>query len=571
MLTLWQTSLLRRTRLRVDRRGRQRPRLLRLYVPAELPRFYADLEDELAAQGIGARATACRPSCAWAAGSAATATAIRSSTDDVLREALRPQSRRALRLLSRRAAPAGRRVVARRRLVDVSRRARRSWPRARPTARLPPRRALPPRDHRHLRAAGRDRARARPCRAAAARRSATRRPIADSGELLADLAIVANSLVANGSASWPRAGSQRSAPRRRCLRLPPRRARSAPELRRARAGGRRIARARQPGLDYLGLAEDARIALLLAELRTARPLASPFSAYSDETASELAILRAAAEAHRRYGPASVPHYVISKADRRLRPAGSRGAAEGSGPAAAGRGRARPRHRAAVRDHRRSAQCGEVMDALLGLPGYARLLDSRGRMQEVMLGYSDSNKDGGFLTSTGSSTRPRSRWSRCSAATDVGLRLFHGRGGAVGRGGGPSYQAILAQPPAPCRARSASPSRARSSPANTRTRNSAGAIWKPWPRRRSRPRCCSRRRPSRRPDIGGDGAPVRRGLSRLSRPGLRDAGFDGYFRESTLIGEIADLNIGSRPASRTASARIEDLRAIPWVFSWAQAG
>src|SRR5206468_7761872 len=153
-----------------------------------------------------------------------------------------------------------------------------------------------------------------------------------------------------------------------------------------------------PDADYAGLPEADRISLLREELRTARLLSSPFLRYSAETTSELTILREAADAHRQYGKAAVPNYVISKTD---------GVSDVLEVALLLKeaGLLRPRERKldvnivplfeTIADLR---NCGRVMDELLGMPEYTRLLDSRGRVQEVMLGYSDSNKDGGFLTS-----------------------------------------------------------------------------------------------------------------------------------------------------------------------------
>ena len=198
--------------------------------------------------------------------------------------------------------------------------------------------------------------------------------------------------------------------------------------------------------DYAALDEAARVALLTAELANPRALATPHDAYGEETAGELAMLRVAADAHRRYGAASLPHYVISKADSVSDILEVARAAEGGRAAAAARGPARRRHRAAVRDDRRPAALRRDHGRAVRVPAYRRLLASRGDIQEVMLGYSDSNKDGGYLTSTWELYKAELALIDVFRRHRVGLRLFHGRGGSVGRGGGPSYEAILAQPP-----------------------------------------------------------------------------------------------------------------------------
>src|SRR5216684_4230340 len=196
---------------------------------------------------------------------------------------------------------------------------------------------------------------------------------------------------------------------------------------------------------YADLAEHQRIELLRTELRTPRPLASRFLDYSAQTASELAIVDAAAEAQRRYGAAAIPHYVISQTASvshildvalLLKEAGMLRSRDGAlsidiVPLFE-----------TIADLR---SCGRIMDQLFAVPEYAKLLDSRGRAQEVMLGYSDSNKDGGFLTSGWELYKAEIALIEVFHRHGVKLRLFHGRGGSVGRGGGPSYQAILAQP------------------------------------------------------------------------------------------------------------------------------
>lgn len=325
-----------------------------------------------------------------------------------------------------------------------------------------------------------------------------------------------------------------------------------------------------PGTGYAGLPEKERVSLLLDELRTPRLLASPFLAYSDETTSELAIAREAANAHRLYGAISVPNYVISKASDPsdilevallLKEAGL----------------LRPRDGEmdvnivplfeTIDDLRNS---GTVMETLFALPDFMRLLRSRGQAQEVMLGYSDSNKDGGFLTSGWELYKAEIELIAVFRRHAVGLRLFHGRGGSVGRGGGPSYQAILAQPGGAVQ----------------------GAIRITEQGEVIAGKYSNRDLGRRNLEIlaaatieasllhSGQSAPRDEYLAAMEELSGRafeayrglvyeTEGFERYFWESTVIGEIANLNIGSRPASRTNSRRIEDLRAIPWVFGWAQ--
>ena len=321
---------------------------------------------------------------------------------------------------------------------------------------------------------------------------------------------------------------------------------------------------------YSASSEDARIALLLGELRSARPLVSPHVSYSDETTSELAILRTAAEGQARYGKDAIGNYIISKTD------GVSDILEAAILLKEG-GLLRPNEGRldvnivplfeTIEDLRR---CGQVMDRLFALPEYMRLLKSRERTQEVMLGYSDSNKDGGYLTSTWELYKAEVALIETFRRHDVALRLFHGRGGSVGRGGGPTYQAILAQPADALQGSirvteqgeviAAKYSNAEVGRGNLETLAAAtleASLLK------------------------SDGAEPRaafvEALDELSAYAFRayrhlvyeTDGFERYFRESTVIGEVASLNIGSRPASRTSSTSIESLRAIPWVFSWAQ--
>ncbi|HEX7053476.1 MAG TPA: phosphoenolpyruvate carboxylase, partial [Burkholderiales bacterium] len=321
---------------------------------------------------------------------------------------------------------------------------------------------------------------------------------------------------------------------------------------------------------YEALDEEQRVELLSRELRSPRLLRSPYVAYSAQTQKELDILAAAAEGRQRFGARAVPHYVISHCESvsdmlevgvLLREAGL----------------LRPGSPApleidiiplfeSVHD---LDNCGEVMARALALPLYRSWLEGRGREQEVMLGYSDSNKDGGYLTSNWSLYKAAGRLLAACQAHGVRLRLFHGRGGTIGRGGGPSYEAVLALPPGTVdgalrlteqgeviASKYADPESGRR---NLETLAAAALEASLAPRT---PRARSARH-----------AAIMEELSRAAFGAYRELvtteGFVDYFRASTPIAEIAELNIGSRPASRRATRSIGDLRAIPWVFSWSQ--
>ena len=355
---------------------------------------------------------------------------------------------------------------------------------------------------------------------------ATHHLMRDSGELLADLAILDRSLVANGSGDPGRGPPEGFATRGRCFRLSSRRTRFAPELRRARAhaSAKCSVSCNRTSTTPVLPSRSASACCWLSWAR-ARPLASAFLSYSAETASELAILRATAEAHRRYGRASVPHYVISQ---------TTGVSDILETAVLLKeaGLLRPREGAldldivplfeTIEDLR---HCGEVMDELLGLPEYRRLLESRGRVQEVMLGYSDSNKDGGFLTSGWELYKAEIALVEVFRRHDVRLRLFHGRGGSVGRGGGPE---LPGDPRPACRR---GPGR---HPHHRAGRGHRQQILEPgaWPAQSRDPRGGDARshlaaagtgRAATRIS-GGDGVSLRRGLSHLSRPRLRNRRF-----------------------------------------------
>jgi phosphoenolpyruvate carboxylase len=321
--------------------------------------------------------------------------------------------------------------------------------------------------------------------------------------------------------------------------------------------------------DYSALDEDARVDLLSRELSIARLLATPFAEYSERTRTELGVFREAAALRERLGPGTIENAIISKAQSfsdllelaiLLKEAGL------------------------VRGERLALAIVPLFETIADLeaapaimkraladPLYRRWIAGRGDAQEVMLGYSDSNKDGGYLSSNWALYRAQQALTAVHAEAGVRVRFFHGRGGTVGRGGGPSYDAIRAQPPGAVdgalrvteqgeiiASKYADPELARRNLETLLAAVIESSLL---------PLAVPEKELERFEAI----------MTELSALALRayralvyeTPGFERYFRLTTPISEIAELNIGSRPASRTKSTKIEDLRAIPWVFSWSQ--
>ena len=322
--------------------------------------------------------------------------------------------------------------------------------------------------------------------------------------------------------------------------------------------------------DYLARDEAARRAVLERELATPRPLRSRFASYSELARGELAIVESAAEVLRTRGPAAIRQYVISKCTSvsdllevavLLKEAGL----VAPGPRPTTRVQIVPLFETIADLHGAAG----TMRAWLGSPTGRALVDSQGGLQEVMLGYSDSNKDGGYLTSNWALYQAERALVDVFREAGVRLRFFHGRGGTVGRGGGPSYDAILAQPPG-------------SVQGELRLTEQGEVIASKYAnrdlgRRNLEALLAATVRASEDEAIPRDHDAFVAAMEELSADAMaayRDLvygteAFVPYFRATTPIVEISELNIGSRPASRRKSDRIEDLRAIPWVFSWAQ--
>jgi phosphoenolpyruvate carboxylase len=334
--------------------------------------------------------------------------------------------------------------------------------------------------------------------------------------------------------------------------------------------------------DYAALDEAAKVQLLLAELAQPRLLYSPYAAYSDLARGELQILHAAREIRKRYGGRAIRNYIISHTETVSDLLEVMLLQKETGLLRTGAGQAAGRTHGAgdvmviplfetIPDLQRAA---EIMEAWMALPPVAAVIAGRGRLQEVMLGYSDSNKDGGFLTSNWELYQAELKLVDVFARADVKLRLFHGRGGTVGRGGGPSYNAILAQPPGTV---------------NGQIRLTeqgeiiSSKFANPEIGRRNLELLVAATLEAGLMPHGADAAQTARlagfeavmaELSQRAYKAYRDLvydtpGFTDYFFAATPIAEIAELNLGSRPASRKSTRRIEDLRAIPWGFSWGQ--
>ncbi len=343
--------------------------------------------------------------------------------------------------------------------------------------------------------------------------------------------------------------------------------------------------------DYSGLDEAARRKLLLSLLNDARTLRVNGIAYSDLARSELAIFEAARRMRERYGKEAIRHYIISHTEavsdllEVLLLQKEVGLMRGTLDEGAVVDLIVVPLFETIGDLRSAAP---IMRDFYRLPGIAALVQRSGGEQDVMLGYSDSNKDGGIFTSNWELYRtggalvaffdamaleglPADPQSDTPAVPPmpIQLRMFHGRGGTVGRGGGPSYQAILAQPAGTVRgqirlteqgevigSKYANPEIGRRNLETLVAATLEATLLQPA-------------KPATRQFLQTAEALSVASMAAYRALVYETPGFTDYFFGSTPIREIAELNIGSRPASRKAQQNIEDLRAVPWSFSWGQ--
>jgi len=569
VLSLWQTRMLRRTRLSVMDEVANALTYYDTTFLRELPRLYNALEDLLAATvpewDLTELPTFLRPG-SWIGGDRDGNPFV---TSTVLGAAMRAQSRKALSFYLEQLHALGSDLSSTTLLVDISAELKAlaaASPDQNPHREDEPYRRAIAGLYARLAATAQQLDAFEAPRHAVAEASAYGSP----AELLADLDVIHRSLLANRSSLLAR-GHLRNLRRAVSIfgfHLAPLDLRQNSAVH-ARTVAELLAVSR-PGTDYVDLDEEQRIGLLLEELATPRLLTSPYVRYSDETNSELAIFHTARSLHERYGKAAIENVIISQTNSvsdvlevalLLKEAGLLRPTEG---------RLDVNIVPLFETIDNLAQCGSIIDRLLGLPLYKRVLDSRRAMQEVMLGYSDSNKDGGFLTSGWSLYRAETALVEVARRHDIVLRLFHGRGGSVGRGGGPSYEAVLAQPQGAVQGAIRITEQGEviaSKYANSELgrRNleifaaaTLEASLLPHQHDASNPAFLAAME-----ELSGHSYRAYRQLV------YETPGFERYFWESTVISEIADLNIGSRPASRKRTRAIADLRAIPWVFSWAQ--
>ena len=327
---------------------------------------------------------------------------------------------------------------------------------------------------------------------------------------------------------------------------------------------------------YATLGEDAKRKLLMGLLNDARPLRVVGASYSAHAQGEIAIFETARVMRERFGHEAIRHYIISHTEtvsdllEVLLLQKEVGLMSGTLDAESRNHLIVVPLFETIEDLRNAAP---IMRDFYALPGIAALVQRSGGEQDIMLGYSDSNKDGGIFTSNWELYRAEialvELFDQLATSHGIQLRMFHGRGGTVGRGGGPSYQAILAQPPGTVRgqirlteqgeviaSKYANPEIGRRNLETLVAATLEATLLQPT-------------KPATKAFLDAAAQLSLASMASYRALVYETAGFTEYFFNSTPIREIAELNIGSRPASRKASQKIEDLRAIPWGFSWGQ--
>lgn len=323
--------------------------------------------------------------------------------------------------------------------------------------------------------------------------------------------------------------------------------------------------------DYRDLDRAERTALLGRELESRRPLTSPTTALPEAEARTLETFRMLTGILDR-DPDAVQTYIVSMSEGVDDVLAAVVLAREAGLVDVHRGIARLGFTPLFETPTSLAQAGELLDRLLSCPPYRELVRCRGGRQEVMLGYSDSSKLGGITTSRWSLHRAQRQLIEVAHQHDVALTMFHGRGGSVGRGGGPTHEAIVAQPAGTVEGKLKVTEQGEVIsdkyllPGLARRNVELGLA-------ATLEASALRRESSNTPEDRARWDEVMEVVSQEATRAYQELihadGFPTYFRQSTPVDELGSLNIGSRPSSRAGGDRIEDLRAIPWVFGWTQ--
>lgn len=327
--------------------------------------------------------------------------------------------------------------------------------------------------------------------------------------------------------------------------------------------------------DYSELSEEEKIALLTEVLNDPRPLTSPYFEYSESTEECLAVYQTAQAAQKEFGPDCIKSYLISM---------TQGASDLLEVLVLCKevGLYRRDRNGAVVSTLQPVplfetiddlhEAPQIMTTLFNIPAYRESVTSTNEMQEIMLGYSDSNKDGGALTANWELRVALKQLTEAGRKYGIKLKFFHGRGGALGRGGMPLNRSILAQPPETIGAgikitEQGEVLSQRYAMKGIAYRSLEQATWA----------LITAAIQSKHPQSDIQEHKWEAIAKEISAKSLevyqdlvfRDPDFLTFFKETTPLPEVGELNIGSRPSKRKNSDRFEDLRAIPWVFAWTQ--
>ncbi|WP_126664473.1 phosphoenolpyruvate carboxylase [Haloterrigena salifodinae] len=326
------------------------------------------------------------------------------------------------------------------------------------------------------------------------------------------------------------------------------------------------------GIDYHGLSEDERVEFLTDAVLQDEPVLDlgETDGLTDDSARVLELFDSLGDWQTEYGVDAIDTYAISMTDEPSHVLEVLFLADQAGVVSL------PEHAGIdivplLETEYALSGARRIMGTLFENEAYAQALEARGRTQEIMLGYSDSNKENGFLAANWSLYKNQRRLGEICDDHDVTMRLFHGRGGSISRGGGPMNEALLALPN-------------NTITGQVKFTEQGEAIAEKYGNPRIAERNIeqmlnaqlrARKQAIDRPaeEIPAEWINAMETMADAARQEYRNLlesdGFVQYFEQATPITVIEDLNLGSRPASRSGERTVEDLRAIPWVFSWTQ--